>query len=129
MNLFFGFLFALAIAIFAVQNSSMVAIRVLGWGLETSLVLVIIGAAALGALSVTVVGLPRAIRLRLKLREYEGRIKRLEAEIREKTPPAGAPAPASPATGAAATESPIDSQVESGGVGQSGSRSENPRGS
>lgn len=119
MNLFFGFFFALIVALFAVQNSSMVAIRVLAWGLETSLVLVIIGSAALGALSVTVVSLPRTIRLRLRLREYEGRIKRLEAEIREKTPAAGVPAPAA-ATGG---------QVESGGVGQSGSRSENPRNS
>lgn len=83
MRLIIGFLFALTVALFAVQNSTMVSVRVLAWMVETSLVLVIIGSAALGALSATLLGLPSAIRLRLKVREYEGKLKRMEAEVKE----------------------------------------------
>ncbi|MGE5483939.1 MAG: LapA family protein [Ignavibacteriales bacterium] len=94
MRLFIGFLFALAVALFAVQNSATVSIRVVAWMVETSLVLVIIGSAALGAVSAMLLGLPGTIRLRLKVREYEGKVKRLEAEVKElKNAPVAAPGP------------------------------------
>jgi uncharacterized integral membrane protein len=90
MYLFFGFLFALVVALFAVQNSSIVSVRFLAWGMETSLVLVIIGSAALGALSAAVLGLPRTLRLRARLRECEASLRRAEEEARERAVPASA---------------------------------------
>ena len=92
-----GFAFALIVALFAVQNSSTVSVRFLNWGFETSAVLVIIASAALGALSAGLLGLPRSIRLRLKVRELDGKVKRLEAELkaaREETGRAEEPAAA-----------------------------------
>ncbi|NPV70623.1 MAG: LapA family protein [Firmicutes bacterium] len=90
-----GFAFALIVALFAVQNSMVVSVRFFTWGFETSLVLVVIASAALGAMSAGVLGLPGSIRLRLKVRELDGKIRRLESELkaaREAAAPATQPA-------------------------------------
>lgn len=48
-TLFIALLFALVIALFALQNTAMVTVRFLLWEHEASLVLVVLGAACLGA--------------------------------------------------------------------------------
>jgi uncharacterized integral membrane protein len=60
-----AFLFALLVAIFAIQNSLPVYVTFFIWSFQISLVLVIIGAAAFGAL--TVLSLASLIQYRLKL--------------------------------------------------------------
>ncbi|MCL4424893.1 MAG: lipopolysaccharide assembly protein LapA domain-containing protein [Firmicutes bacterium] len=73
-------LLLLGVATFAMQNSAMVVIQLAFWRFETSLVIVILGSAAAGALAVGVIGLVRQISSGLKVRDYQAKIRRLEAE-------------------------------------------------
>lgn len=73
--------FALIVAVFAVQNDVAVSVRFLAWGFETSLVIVILGSAVLGALMVGLPGLFRQLALRLKLREVQSRLRRSQDEL------------------------------------------------
>ncbi|NLO90251.1 MAG: DUF1049 domain-containing protein [Clostridia bacterium] len=71
-------LFALIVAIFAVQNNTPVDIAFLGWKYSgISLVLVIIGSATAGAVIIFFIGLFRQIKLTVELRQLKAANERL----------------------------------------------------
>jgi putative membrane protein len=72
---------ALLIAVFAVQNAIAVAVSFLAWRFETSLVLIILGSAALGAVAVFLLGTLGLIKQKRDLREAAQRIQQLESEL------------------------------------------------
>lgn len=80
MYLLTALVFALIVAVFAVQNAQPVTLGFFGWGREVSLSLVIIGAAAGGAVLAVLPLLFRQARLRLKLWDCQGRLDKLTAE-------------------------------------------------
>ncbi|MDK2820158.1 MAG: hypothetical protein PWP31_123 [Clostridia bacterium] len=79
-----GFIFALLVAIFAVQNTSLVEINFIIWKFRhISLVLVILGSAAFGALFVFLLGLVSQIRLGREIWQLKSENKRLQDTINE----------------------------------------------
>jgi len=76
-------IFALLVAVFAVQNTLMVTISFLMWEFNISLVLVILGAASLGALCVFLVGMFKNFGHWRKQRELEGKSKLQDEKIKE----------------------------------------------
>lgn len=78
-----AFVLALIVAIFAIQNAITVQVVLFTWQFETSLVVVIFGAAILGALSVGLFGLMQYIKLKLKLRKKEQKVNQLERKLTE----------------------------------------------
>lgn len=77
-------LFALLVSIFAIQNAEVVNIRFLGWQFQNiSLVLVILGSASAGALLLFILGTIKQLSLALKLKEAEGKIRKLENQLKE----------------------------------------------
>lgn len=86
--------FALIVAIFAVQNNIPVNISFLGWKYtEISLVLIIIGSAVAGAVTVFCLGLLNQFRLKREIRhlrvqngKLSSRIKELEDNLAKKVP-------------------------------------------
>ncbi len=84
-RLIVALLFALVIAVFAIQNATLVDIQFLAWTLSgISLVLVILGSSAAGAIVVAVLGLFKQFKWSRRIREQQERIKRLEADLKEK---------------------------------------------
>ncbi|HHV57581.1 MAG TPA: LapA family protein [Firmicutes bacterium] len=79
---------ALLVAVFAVQNSGPVAVSFFTWQFEMSLVLIILGAAVLGAVAVFLLGSVRLLRQGRRLKEAAQRAERLEAELAKLTAPA-----------------------------------------
>jgi lipopolysaccharide assembly protein A len=76
-----AFLFALLVAIFALQNSLSVTVSFMNWSFATSLVIIILGAAIFGALTMfSLAGLVQ-IRLRHTLQREKQKNIDLEAEI------------------------------------------------
>ncbi|QGP90767.1 Lipopolysaccharide assembly protein A domain protein [Neomoorella glycerini] len=74
--------FALLVAIFAVQNAGPVEINFLSWQFSNiSLVLVILGSAAFGALVVFLLGAVRQVRQAREIRELKSQLKRLQETI------------------------------------------------
>ncbi len=73
--LIFSLVLAIGVALFAIQNAGPVTLRFGFWSLDTSLVVVILVAAAAGAAMASLLGLPGWIRdrrrLRLQTRELE----------------------------------------------------------
>lgn len=94
-SLFFAFLLALLTAAFAIQNTASVTVRLLLWELESPLVIVILGSAALGAVLAVVLSLggrwsrTRRARMLGDTVETQGaRIRELEQQLRDaRTPP------------------------------------------
>jgi len=76
-------IFALLVAVFAVQNTMMVTISFLMWEFNISLVLVILGAASFGALCVFLVGMFKNFGLWRKQRDLEGKNKLQGEKIKE----------------------------------------------
>ena len=77
-------LFALIVAIFAVQNNAPVDIRFLGWKYSNiSLVLVIFGSAAAGAVSVFFLGFFKQMKLKIELRKIKAQNEKLNAQLSE----------------------------------------------
>ncbi len=83
-------IFALLVAIFAIQNTTVVVINFLMWKFHTSLVLVILGSALLGALCIFLLGSFKNFGAWRKQRELEGKnrhltnqVNELEAELKE----------------------------------------------
>ena len=94
LTLVIAVIFALIVAIFAVQNSGSVDLRFLQWEIQdVSLVLVILGSVALGALLIFLLGLVKQIKMVRKVRELEWKNKQFEEKIaqqeteKEKTAP------------------------------------------
>ncbi|MGM0471286.1 MAG: LapA family protein [Bacillota bacterium] len=73
--------FALFVAIFAIQNATTVSIILFAWQFETSLVVVILSAAILGALSAGLFGLVRYIQWQMKLKRKRDKIRELESKL------------------------------------------------
>jgi len=82
-TLVLALLFALAVAGFAVQNAEPITVRFLQWEARTSLVVVILGAAAVGALSVGLAGGFRQLRTGLRVRNLQHMTQRLEQELEQ----------------------------------------------
>jgi lipopolysaccharide assembly protein A len=97
---------ATAIALFAIQNAGPVMLRLGFWAGETSLVVVILVAAAVGAILASLLGLPGWFRDRRRLRQ-QGR--ELQA-LRAARPPEPAPA-AGPGGGATEAARPGERSV------------------
>ena len=75
-------LFALIVALFAIQNAEAVDIRFLTWQFkDISLVLVILGSAVAGAVILFIVGAMKQVKMAWKIREAEGKIRKLEIEL------------------------------------------------
>ncbi|MGQ9531981.1 MAG: LapA family protein [Desulfotomaculales bacterium] len=90
-----GLLFALVVAVFAVQNAMPVDVSFLVWRFpDLSLVLVIFWSAVLGALVVFLPAFGRQLKLVLKMRELESRNRQLNEELRRLKGEASAPAEA-----------------------------------
>jgi lipopolysaccharide assembly protein A len=79
--LILAFAFSLVVAIFATQNSLPVTIGFLSWSFQTSLVIVILGAATFGALSTLSLAVLMQIKARWALKRVKQRQGELEAEI------------------------------------------------
>ncbi len=75
--------FAVFVALFAVQNSMEVTVSFLTWQWNTSVAVVILGAAAFGAVFGGLLALVREIQLKLKLRSVQGQVRRLETLLEE----------------------------------------------
>ena len=77
-------IFALFVAIFAVQNNVPIDISFLGWKYtDISLVLVIIGSAAAGAVAVFCLGLVKQFRLKRELRQLRLQNEKLSYRVSE----------------------------------------------
>jgi uncharacterized integral membrane protein len=77
-----GLVFSIAVAVFAVQNSTRVDITLLLWQLKSiSLVLVILGSALIGALSAGLFGIVKQIRLNKKIKDYRTLLETQDLEI------------------------------------------------
>ena len=72
---------ALLVAVFAVQNAKPVAVTFLVWRFEVSLVLIILGAAALGAVAVFLLGTLRLVQQSRRMREATQHVQQLESEL------------------------------------------------
>ncbi|KUK40957.1 MAG: hypothetical protein XD69_0998 [Clostridia bacterium 62_21] len=80
-----GLLFALCIALFAVQNATPVDIRFLAWSFPSiSLSLVILGAVAAGAVATMLLGVGRQYRAGRRIRELTARVAQMEREAKAK---------------------------------------------
>lgn len=75
--------FSLLVAVFAVQNAVQVTVGFLFWNFQTSLVLVILSAAIVGALIIFSVAMFRQFNLTRKIREYEQKVKELDRKVQE----------------------------------------------
>lgn len=75
--------FAIFIAIFAVMNSGVVAINLFFSKFETSLAIVILGSAALGAIIIYLVGTVNKFKSSRKIKELEKKVLKLEGELSE----------------------------------------------
>ena len=79
---------AIAVALFAVQNAGPVTLRFAVWSVDTSLVVVILVATAIGAVMASFLGLPGWIRDRRRLRVQDRQLQAMRA-----APPPAPPAP------------------------------------
>lgn len=82
MQFFYWFvlLMAVAIAIFALQNSSapLITVKFLLWEFQTSLLYTLLGSTGIGGLILLSLWIPRAIRSSMKSRELKKKIENLE---------------------------------------------------
>jgi len=76
-------IFAVFVALFAVQNAGQITVNFLAWQWNTSVAVIILGAAAFGAIFGGLMAVIREIQLKLKLRGAEGRANRLETLLEE----------------------------------------------
>ena len=82
LYIFLVLIIAVLVSIIAVQNSSPVDLRFLGWTFpQISLVMVIVSSFTVGALAAFFLGLPKLIRSTVKVRELSGLNRQLTAEI------------------------------------------------
>lgn len=82
LYVFLVLIIAVLVSIFAVQNSSPVDLRFLGWTFpQISLVMVIVSSFTVGALAAFFLGLSKLIRSTVKVREISGLNRQLAAEV------------------------------------------------
>lgn len=77
----FALIFASVGAIFALQNATAVTVSFAVWSFQTSLVLVILGSATVGALITLLLSMPMQIRLRWKADKAVRHAAELEAKL------------------------------------------------
>src|SRR5262245_44511679 len=94
INLVVFLALALALVLFALQNSTAVTVVFLVWRFDASLALILMACVALGALLYALVSLPGSVRGRLRSRQQERRIRELEETIRAQQRAPERPAPA-----------------------------------
>ncbi|MDR7865249.1 MAG: LapA family protein [Sporomusaceae bacterium] len=82
LSLVLALVFALLVAAFAIQNSLPVTVSFVTWSFQTSLVIVILGAATFGALAVMSLAVPMQIKARWQLKKALHRQGELEAEAK-----------------------------------------------
>lgn len=75
--------FASVVAVFALQNAQTVPIRFFGWERETSVAVIALGAAAVGALFAVLAGLVRQLGAGLRTRHLKAELGRLQRELDE----------------------------------------------
>lgn len=80
--LLIAFVFSLLVAVFAIQNSLPVTVSFMAWSFQTSLVIVILGAATFAALAVVSLAVPIQLRARWELKKARQRQGELEAETK-----------------------------------------------
>jgi uncharacterized integral membrane protein len=74
-----GFVLALIISIFAVQNSTPpITINFLFWEVKTSLIPIIMGSAAFGAIITAIFSIPGQLKNKLKIKKLNKKIKGIE---------------------------------------------------
>jgi putative membrane protein len=118
-------LFAVVIALFAVQNTTPISVSFLVWRLEAvAVAALVLAAAALGALLTYLLGLGRGIRSgmdlrssRATIRRQESQIAELQARVRDLEHQSGVREPGQPETEAA----PAQPALQPGAVETSGS--------
>lgn len=77
-------LFALLVGVFAIQNAITVSLKFFSYQFETSLVVVVLGGVALGALMIGILGLLSQIKNKIQIRNLKGKIKSLEKQLNGK---------------------------------------------
>ncbi|HMM21210.1 MAG TPA: LapA family protein [Selenomonadales bacterium] len=82
LYLFLALVFSLFVAIFAVQNSLPVVVSFLYWSSQTSLVIVILGSAVLGALIMLSLATLMQVKARWTLQKARQRQGEMEAELK-----------------------------------------------
>lgn len=87
ITLFLAAAFAFLIALFAIQNSIVVTVNLLVWSIESSLVLVILGAASLGFFMALSLQLYTQLKLKYQLYKASSQITQLEKELAALKPP------------------------------------------
>lgn len=73
-------LFALAVAVFAVQNAESIVVQLFAAEFETSLVIVVLAAAAAGAVMAGIVGIVRQVKSSVRVRQLQSHGAKLERE-------------------------------------------------
>ncbi|MDX1556623.1 MAG: LapA family protein [Xanthomonadales bacterium] len=74
-------LLATLVAIFAVQNAAEITVRFLVWTFQSSVVVVILISAGMGALLAALVSLPQTLKARRRLKETEAKLERLAGQF------------------------------------------------
>ncbi len=74
-------LLATLVAIFAVQNAAEITVRFLVWTFQSSVVVVILISAGMGALLAALVSLPQTLKAQRRLKETEAKLKRLAGQF------------------------------------------------
>ena len=75
-----AFIFAFIVAVFAVQNSLPVTVSLFGWSFSISLVIIILGSATFGALTILSLALIVQYRMKQSFKQLLHRQGELEAE-------------------------------------------------
>lgn len=76
-------LFALAVAVFAVQNADFIVVRLFTLQFETSFVVVVLSAAVAGALIAGIIGFARQIKSSFRIRQLQAQIQKLERQVEQ----------------------------------------------
>ncbi len=83
-NLILALVFALLIAVFAMQNAVPVTLTFFTYTFETSLVVVVLGTLAVGALIMGLFSSFQQLKLKKEKRQLEGKCKIFERELKNK---------------------------------------------
>lgn len=76
-------IFASVVAVFALQNAQTVPIRFFAWERETSVAVIALGAAVVGALAAVLTGLVRQVAIGLRHRQLRAELGRVQKELEE----------------------------------------------
>ena len=83
VQLILFFIAALLVAAFALQNTMPVIVKILFWEANLSLVIVIIGSAALGAISLFAIDMAKQLRVNREMKEVNEKLEALTKEKEE----------------------------------------------